>query len=61
MDITMSIATLSTQMSQASLNQSVDISMVKKTMETQESSANNLLEMISTATPSFNHKIDIKA
>jgi hypothetical protein len=62
MDLTMSIASLSTQISQSNLSQAVDIAMMKKTMETQEASAENLIQMLSSAVPpSFGHKIDVRA
>ncbi len=48
MDLTMSIAAMSMSMSTAKVQQQVNISMLKKSMENQETSAANLLNMIKT-------------
>lgn len=61
MDITSVIAATSVYMHQGQVQQSVDIAMTKKVMDTQEAAAVNLIQMISeTNPPSFGHKLDIK-
>ena len=49
MEISNSIATMAMSMSQDSLQQNINTSMMKKTMDTQESMAAQLLEMMNTS------------
>lgn len=60
MDLTMSIANLSTQLSSAKLSQNVDCAMAKKTMEVQETAMDNLLKIMPEV-PSLGQHIDTKA
>lgn len=53
----MDIAALSMNMNAAKLSQDVGLAMVKKTMEVQEASVENLIQMM----PPSNHIIDVTA
>jgi len=59
MDVS-SIAAISVLMHQSQTQQSVDIAMIKKTMDVQEAAAANLIETLLEPVPSFGRKLDIK-
>lgn len=55
----MDIAALSMNMSSNKLSQGVEIAVLKKAMDAQETSAQAMIESIQ-STPSFGHLLDIK-
>lgn len=55
----MSIASASTAMAQVDVLQQTSISLLKKTMETQEVQAQQLMEMLPRQAASFGHKLDV--
>lgn len=54
----MDIAALSMQMHTQQLNQNVELAIAKKTMDVQETAAENLIQTIENI-PSFGHTIDM--
>lgn len=59
MDLTSYIAGISMNMKAAQLQQQVDISVLKKAMETKEASADALLEMVS-MDPALGRNVDVR-
>lgn len=60
----MDIAAMSMSMSQAQLGQDVSLAVLKKTMEQQENTAEQITEMMQTAlqsVPNNSHRLDILA
>lgn len=55
----MSIASASTAMAQVDVLQQTSISLLKKTMETQEVQAQQLMEMLPRQVASFGHQLDV--
>ena len=55
----MSIASASTAMAQVDVLQQTSISLLKKTMETQEVQAQQLMEMLPRRAASFGHQLDV--
>lgn len=55
----MSIASASTAMAQADVLQQTSVSLLKKTMETQEVQAQQLMEMLPRQAASFGHQLDV--
>ena len=61
MSITLDIARTSMALSEYKVQQAVDISMIKKSMEVQEQQMESLLSQISGVVPSVGSKIDTRA
>ncbi len=62
MDLTSSIAAMSVEMSMQQTAQAVQVSVLKKTMETQEAAAMNLIQqMAPQPAPSFGHLLNAYA
>ena len=59
MAIDMSVASASMTMAQADVLQQTSVSLLKKTMETQEAQSQQLLEMLPRQAASFGHKLDV--
>ena len=55
----MSVASASMTMAQADVLQQTSVSLLKKTMETQEAQSQQLLEMLPRQAASFGHKRDV--
>ena len=56
----MDIAALSMEMSQARVQQSAEISVMKKAMDAQEASMNQLVESMEAAAPAPEHILDVR-
>lgn len=54
------IGAASIQMSLAKTQQAVDVTMVKKAMDIQETQAAALIDSLQNAGPSFGHRIDVR-
>ena len=61
MSITLDIARTGMALSEYKVQQAVDISMIKKSMEVQEQQMESLLSQISGVVPSVGSKIDTRA
>jgi len=59
MDVS-SIAAISVLMHQNQTQQSVNVAVIKKAMDVQETAAGNLIETLLEPIPSFGYKLDIK-
>ena len=55
----MSVASASMTMAQADVLQQTSVSLLKKTMETQEAQSQQLLEMLPRQAASFGHMLDV--
>ncbi|WP_082220192.1 YjfB family protein [Domibacillus robiginosus] len=56
----MDIAALSVGMSQASLSQSVSLALTKKTMDTAQQNASQMVQMLPAPHPTLGQSVDVK-
>lgn len=61
MDLTSSIAAASMVSSQAKLAQAVNVAVIKKSIDQQETQGAALIELLETAAPPSNHILDVRA